>query len=137
MEEKMKNGATDFPDILQESANVLYELIGQYYMGEIPNYVVKLSYFSYFGNDALGANAIHRLCGIYETEPENFKINEKKNELQFMFHENAYYEMKSIKHELPPQLDAELYPQSLTMNLGEARKVFPYRFRKNIFGRYK
>lgn len=137
MEEKMKNGATDFPDILQESANVLYELIGQYYMGEIPNYVVKLSYFSYFGNDALGANAIHRLCGIYETEPENFKINEKRNELQFLFHENAYYEMKYIKDELPPQLDAELYPQSLTMNLGEARKVFPYRFRKNIFGRYK
>ena len=137
LEEEMKNNSTDFPDILQESSNVLYELIANHYQGDLPEFVKNLSYFSYFGNEALGANAINKIRRIYETEPGNFKINEKKNQLQYSFPENTYYEMKYIKEELPPQLEAEIFPQSMVMNLGEARKLFPYQFKKNILGKYK
>lgn len=124
-----------FPDILKESSDVLKDLITKYADRDIPEYIQDLTYFSYFGDSALGQNAINKIRLAWETTPKQFTVNKTANTLAFNFGDGAYYDMKYISEELPPILNAQLTANSLVMNLKEAQGFFGYRFHRSFFGK--
>lgn len=124
-----------FPDILKESSDVLKDLITKYADRDIPEYIQDLTYFSYFGDSALGQNAINKIRLAWETTPKQFTVNKTANTLAFNFGDGAYYDMKYISEELPPILIAQLTANSLVMNLKEAQGFFGYRFHRSFFGK--
>ncbi len=126
-----------FPDIFQESSKVISEIIDEY--GEqTPDYVSELKYADYFGDMAIGRGAIDKIKTAWNTEPQQFKIDEKKNQLTYSYPEGGrFYELSYIHQELPPSLGAKLSPRSIVMKLDVARDVFAESFKKSIFDKFR
>jgi len=126
-----------FPDIFQESSKVISEIIDEY--GEqTPDYVSELKYADYFGDMAIGRGAIDKIKTAWNTEPQQFKIDEKKNQLTYSYPEGGrFYELSYIHQELPPSLEAKLSPRSIVMKLDVARDVFAESFKKSIFDKFR
>ena len=134
MVENMKGDRDDyFPDIFSLSSEVLYVIFDQH-LEEIPDYISKLSYNDYFGDDAIGYNAKRKIIKAWHVEPEQFKINKKRNELVYYYPENAnLYELRSISQELPPKLESKTTGKALTMKYSEAVDFFDIDFKKKLF----
>ena len=123
-----------FPDIFLESSKVISEIIEEYGDSK-PDYVSELKYADYFGDLAIGRSAIEKIKTAWNTEPKQFKIDEKKNQLTYSYPDGGrYYELQYIHQELPPVLEAKLVSKSIVMKLDAARGVFGVNFKRRLFG---
>jgi len=136
MVNNMKMGDDNyFPDIFEVSSKTLTKIIEET-VGEIPSYVSVLTYSDYFGDKNIGRNAINKILNAWHNEPKQFEINRKKNTLIYSYPENGRtYELKYIRDELPPALNAQLLSKCIVMDLEEAEKFFEIEFRKRLFRR--
>ena len=134
IEENMKRGSDENPDILKESSRVLVEMIKVSEGDKIPSYVRVLSYDNYFGTDEIGQEAKKKILSAWEAEPDSFKVYKRKNKLVYTFAENAYYDIKYLTDELPPNLNCQLSSRTLTMDYSDVVKFFDCKFKKRLFG---
>lgn len=134
MVEQMKSDKVEyFPDIFKLSSDVLFEIFSEN-LDEIPDYITKLSHSDYFGDDAIGYNAKRKIVKAWEIEPEQFKINRKRDELIYSYPENGNtYELKQINQELPPRLESKTTGKAIIMKYSEAVKYFGISFKKRFF----
>ncbi len=129
-----EDDANYFPDILKESSKTILDIVKEYH-GEVPIYMNELNYADYFGDLAVGHGAIERIKDAWHTEPKQFKIDAKKNQLIYSYPDGGrYYELTYLFQELPPVLEAKLVSKSIIMNLSAAREVFDEKFKRGIFG---
>lgn len=134
MVEKMKTGdATYFPDIFEVSSKVLYGLFEKY-TNTMPPYVTKLSYSDYFGEKAIGKNAMKKFMSFWENDKKNFKIDKKKNTLSYEYTDSSRtYELRYIQQELPPVLNARVIGSSIVLDLDKAKVIFDSQFKKKFW----
>ena len=122
------------PDIFEASSRIILDIIDEFWDGEKPKYLSKCCYEDYFGNKAVGKNAINKIKKAWKLEPEMFTINKKKNQLIYKLSEDAEswqrYELKYLEQELPPSLNCIRVQNSLTMDLDEAKEFFEIEFKK-------
>lgn len=134
MVEQMKIGEEEyFPDIFELSSDVLYEIFTEH-VGELPAYITKLTYSDYFGDKAVGKNAMKKIMLAWENNKKDFKIDKKKNTLMYAYdNDGKNYELRYLQQELPPVLNAQVIGNSLVMELDKASEVFDTRFRKRLW----
>ena len=107
-----------FPDIFEASSKVLHDIIDVVWDGDLPGFVRELNWSDYFGDKAVGRNAIQKIIVAWQNEPERFTVDKKKNKLMYSFPENGrLYELRYIHDELPPELEAKLISTSIVMDL--------------------
>ena len=133
MEDDMKEGA-DNPDIFRESSETLVNIISESIEGDLPEYIRILTYDDYFGTQEIGREARKKIITAWESEPDSFKVYKRKNKLVYTFAENAYYDIKYLTDELPPNLNCQLSSRTLTMDYNEAKDFFKRTFRRGLFG---
>ena len=133
MEEDMKEGAEN-PDIFLESSRVLKVILQEVVEGELPTYITELTYENYFGTEEIGREAKKKILTAWESEPDCFKVAKRKNKLIYSFSESAYYMVKSLVDELPPNLNCQLSSRTLTMDYADAREFFGCSFKRGFFG---
>lgn len=134
MVEAMKTGdETYFPDVFEISSNVLYGLFEQY-SDTMPDYVLKLTYSDYFGDKAIGKNAMKKFMASWDNDKKNFKIDRKKNTLTYEYADSSRtYELRYIQQELPPVLNARVIGSSIVLDLDKANCIFGLEFRKRFW----
>ena len=138
---EMKNNMMEdrddyFPDIFRVSSETIIEIMKEYAEVEIPKYVRVVSYSDYFGERVVGKNAIQKIVTAWDNEPRQFRVDKKKNRLIYTYPETAnLYELRYIRDELPPKLNASVNARSLSMDLKAAEEFFNKRFRKKLFGK--
>ena len=104
-------------------------------MGEVPDYVVDLTHSDYFGEKAVGKNAMKKIVRAWELDRKMFSVNKKKNTLSYTYSDSSsLYELRYIQQELPPILNASVVGSSIVMDLDKAKEVFGIEFRRGIFG---
>ncbi len=132
MADNMKNGDTEyFPDIFELSSGVLCDIFNEY-DNELPQYMSSLTYSDYFGDKAVGKNAMLKILKAWENDRKWFRVNNKKNTLSYEFPDNSRsYELKYIQQELPPVLNAQVVGSTLIMDLDKAKNIFGVAFRKH------
>jgi len=100
---------------------------------KLPFYVRLCNYSDYFGNKAVGKNAIQKILNAWTYEPEAFTILKKKGLLEYRIPDSLnVYELKYIKQELPPSLNAVLVNRTLKMDLEAAKEYFEIDFKKRV-----
>lgn len=123
-----------FPDIFKASSITIKEIFEEY-MEVIPDYVRVLTFSDYFGDKAVGKNAMKQIMTAWENDRKNFIIDKKKNVLTYSYADNSRsYELKYIQQELPLVLDAKVVGSNLVMKLDKAKEIFGVEFKKKIFG---
>lgn len=125
-------GADDtyLPDIFTESSSTIIEIASEYIDGELPSYMYACDYNDYFGNKAVGRNAIQKIRRAWDFERDAFKIHKKKGLLEYRIPENAgTYVIDHIRQELPPSLNAQVTSRTLTMDLAAASEFFGIDFK--------
>lgn len=134
MVEEMKTSDDDyFPDIFNVSSLVLKEIFDEY-SASTPEYVAVLSYSDYFGDKAIGKNAMKKIIVAWENDKKNFKIDKKRNTLTYTYEDSSRtYELKYIQQELPSVLEAKVVGSSIIMNLEKAGEVFDRTFKKRFW----
>ena len=134
MAEEMKAADADyFPDIFSVSSQVLKEIFAEY-SEDSPEYVAELSYSDYFGDKAIGKNAMKKIVVAWENDKKNFKIDRKRNTLTYTYEDSSRtYELKYMQQELPPVLEAKVVGSSIIMNLEKAGEVFDRTFKKRFW----
>ncbi len=134
MAEDMKNSEKGyFPDIFKESSKTLKSIFEEY-AESVPEYVSELSYSDYFGDMAVGKNAMKKLIVAWDNDKKHFKIDEKKHTLAYEYADSSRtYELTYIQQELPPVLEASVVGSTLVMNLDKAREVFKQTFKKRFW----
>ena len=132
MENEMKEGG-DNPDIFNVSSKVLIDIISESIGSDMPKYIKVLSYNDYFGTEEIGREAKKKIMNAWESEPGSFKVYRRKNKLVYTFAESAYYDVKYLIDELPPNLNCQLSSKTLTMDYSDARKFFGCTFKRRLF----
>ena len=132
MEEDMKEG-TENPDIFKESSRVLKTIFQEAAGDKLPTYITELSYNDYFGTEEIGREARKKILNAWESEPDSFKVYKRKNKLVYTFAESAYYDVKYLTDELPPNLNCQLSSRTLTMDYSDAKEFFNISFKKGLF----
>ena len=128
---------TYLPDIFAESSATIIE-IAEEYMGEKPTYMFECDYNDYFGNKAVGRNAIKKIQRAWEYEREAFTVQKKKGLLVYSIPESGkIYMLEHIRQELPPSLNAQITSRTLTMNLDAASEFFNIDFKITFLDRLK
>lgn len=131
---EMKNGDEEyFPDVFKVSSVILKSIFDEY-DDEVPTYVRNLEYKDYFGNKAVGKNAINKIKDAWENDKKSFSIDRRKNKLIYSYKDSSRtFELKHIQQELPPVLKARVMSSSLIMELDSACEVFGIKFKKGLF----
>lgn len=123
MVENMENNIA--PDIFRISTESIVELYKKY-NGNVPSYIVPLSYKDYFGAEVIGYNVINELKIEYKYNRQAFKPDRKRNILIVEF-ENISKPIQMAK-ELPNILDCKVTGKRISMNLKEAEKILGINF---------
>lgn len=132
MADSMKEADTHyFPDIFKISSDTIIEIIKEVHTNELPEYIVPLTWNSYFGAKTIAKNAIEKITIAYQSEPKQFKVDKKNDKLIYSIPEGAgSYQLQYIADELPPRLNCEVASRTLTMNLKEAKEFFGINFKR-------
>ncbi|MDO4188173.1 MAG: hypothetical protein Q4D29_04210 [Lachnospiraceae bacterium] len=135
MVDEMKSGDEEyFPDVFSISSYVIKSIYSDY-MEEIPEYVTELNYSDYFGDKAIGKNAMKKIVKAWEVDKKGFSIDKKKNMLTYTYADSSRtYELRYIQQELPPVLNAIVVGSSIVMDLDKAKQVFEMEFKRGFFG---
>lgn len=131
MVNQMKGSDDNYlPDIFAESSEVIIEIAKELFGENLPSYMYPCEFNDYFGNKAVGRNAIQKIRRAWEYEPESFIIHKKKRLLEYRIPENAdTYILTRIRQELPPSLNPQITSKTLTMDLDAAREFFDINFK--------
>ena len=70
-------------DIFLESSKTIIGILKEY--GKVPGYAHILRHADYFGGRVVGKNAIRKLVQAWETEPQQFTVDTKKNLLTYTY----------------------------------------------------
>lgn len=125
---------TYLPDIFAESSATIIEIAKEFFSEELPSYMYGCDYNDYFGNKAVGRNAILKIHRAWEFEREAFTIHEKKDLLEYRIPDTAgTYVLEHIRQELPPSLNPQTTSRTLTMNLKAAREFFGLDFKRSFW----
>lgn len=128
-----REGTEYFPDVFYESSMTLKEIFAEY-IPEMPAYVRELSYSDYFGDKAVGKNAMEKIMLAWQSDKKSFAIDRKKNTLTYTYpDEKNLYMLEYIRRELPPALRAQRSGNHLVMELDKAQEIFEMSFKKGIF----
>ena len=132
METTMQSNVKDYaPDILKISSEVLVDIISEH-VDVMPYYVNKLDYGSYFGDRVTGRTAISKIITAWRVQKDAFAIDRKNNTLSYTVPDQAQYELKYLKDELPSVLKADKIGSTLVMDLKAAKAFFGINFRKGL-----
>ena len=139
MAEKMKGSDDSYlPDIFAESSAVIIEIAEEVIGEELPGYMYGCEYNDYFGNKAVGRNAIQKIRRAWEFEQDAFTVNKKKGLVEYRIPDNANtYILEHIRQELPPSLNAQVISRTLTMDLDAAREFFGIDFRISLIDKLR
>lgn len=122
------------PDIFAESSATIIEIAREFSNDELPAYMFGCDYNDYFGNKAVGRNAIQKIRKAWQFERDAFIIHKKNDLLEYRIPDNGnIHDLKYIRQELPPSLNAEITARTLTMSLGAASEFFGIDFKKSFF----
>lgn len=134
LENAMKTEEDYFPDVFRLSSETICEIFDEF-DEQRPVYITPLSFSDYFGDKAVGKNAIEKIKRAWQNEPKQFRINKRANKLVYSCGENGnIYALKYIHDELPPTLNAQLNVTSLVMDLDKAEELFEMKFKKKRRG---
>lgn len=126
------------PDIFAESSATIIEIAREYLDDNLPSYMFECDYNDYFGNKAVGRNAIQKIRRAWQFERDAFTIYKKNNLLEYRIPDNANtYALEHIRQELPPSLNAQVTSRTLTMNLDAASEFFAIDFKKSFLDKLK
>ncbi len=126
------------PDIFAESSATIIEIAKEFGEAELPSYMYECDYNDYFGNKAVGRNAILKIRRAWQFESYAFEIHKKQDLLEYRIPDNGnIYDLKHIKQELPPSLNAEITARTLTMSLGAACEFFGIDFKKSLLDKLR
>ena len=126
------------PDIFAESSVTIIEIAREYLDDNLPSYMFECDYNDYFGNKAVGRNAIQKIRRAWQFERDAFTIYKKNNLLEYRIPDNANtYALEHIRQELPPSLNAQVTSRTLTMNLDAASEFFSIDFTKSFFDKFR
>ena len=126
------------PDIFAESSATIIEIAKEFGELELPSYMYECDYNDYFGNKAVGRNAILKIRRAWQFESYAFTIHKKQGLLEYSIPDNGnIHDLKHIKQELPPSLNAETTARTLTMSLGAACEFFGVDFKKSLLDKLR
>lgn len=126
------------PDIFAESSAAIIEIAKEFSNNELPSYMYECDYNDYFGNKAVGRNAIQKIRRAWQFEQDAFTIYRKNNLLEYRIPDNANtYVLEHIRQELPPSLNAQITSRTLTMSLDTASEFFGVDFKKSFFNKLR
>lgn len=130
--EMMKADETECaPDILMISSKIIVDIIEEN-TENMPTYVRALSLEDYFSEHVTGKHAKETILNAWKTNPKNFKVNKKTNELRY--DAGQTYEADRLIKELPETLEARKSRECIVMNLDEAKEFFGISFKRSLFG---
>lgn len=134
MVNQMKGNDTSYlPDIFAESSSTIIEIAKEHIEKDMPLYMYECEYNDYFGNKAVGKNAIQKIRRAWEFERDAFTINKKKRLLEYRIPEHAgSYILDHIRQELPPSLNPQTTARTLTMDLDAASEFFDIDFKLTL-----
>ncbi len=126
------------PDIFAESSTIIIEIAKEVIGDNLPTYMYECEYNDYFGNKAVGQNAIQKIQRAWQFEPDAFTIYKKKGLIEYRIPDNANsYALEYIRQELPPSLNPQVTSRTLTMNLDAASEFFGIDFKKSFFDKFR
>lgn len=126
------------PDIFAESSATIIEIAKEFGEAELPSYMYECDYNDYFGNKAVGRNAILKIRRAWQFESYAFEIHKKQDLLEYRIPDNGnIHDLKHIKQELPPSLNAETTARTLTMSLGAACEFFGIDFKISLLDKLR
>ena len=135
MIDMMRNDGDEyFPDIFKISSETIIEIFREY--ADTPEYIRPVSYSDYFGDKAIGRNAIKTIIDAYESDPKAFTIDKKKGLLKYTVPESKAYTLRYLVDELPARLNAFEVGKTITMDLAAAQEFFGKKFMKTFLGKY-
>ena len=131
--EMMKADETECaPDILMISSKIIVDIIEEN-TENMPTYVRGLSLEDYFSEHVTGKHAKETILNAWKTNPNNFKVIKKTNELRY--DAGQTYEADRLIKELPETLEARKSRECIVMNLDEAKEFFGISFKRSLFGK--
>ena len=131
--EMMKADETECaPDILMISSKIIVDIIEEH-TDDKPTYVRALSLEDYFSEHVTGKHAKETILNAWKTNPKNFKVIKKTNELRY--DAGQTYEADRLIKELPETLEARKSRECIVMNLDEAKEFFGISFKRSLFGK--
>ena len=126
------------PDIFSESSATIIEIAKELIGEDLPAYMYECEFNDYFGNKAVGRNAIQKIRRAWQYEQDAFTIYRKKGLLEYRIPDNANtYDLKYIYQELPPSLNSQITSRTLTMDLDAASDFFGINFKKSFINQLK
>lgn len=139
MVEQMKGSDDSYlPDIFTESSETIIEIATEIIGEDLPAYMYRCEFNDYFGNKAVGRNAIQKIRRAWQFEPDAFTIYKKKGLLEYRIPENAgTYILDHIRQELPPSLNPQVTSRTLTMNLEAAKDFFDIDFKTSFMDKLR
>ncbi len=91
VDDMMGSDDSYLPDIFAESSETIIEIIKEILGDDLPKYIKPCTYSDYFGNKAVGRNAINKIQRAWYYEPEAFTINKKRGILEYRIPDNTWY----------------------------------------------
>ena len=139
MVNQMKSSDDSYlPDIFAESSSTIIEIAQELFGEDIPSYMYICEFNDYFGNKAVGRNAIQKICRAWEHERNAFTIYKKKGLLEYRIPDNSgTYILDHIRQELPPSLNPQITSRTLTMNLDAASEFFDIDFKLSFIDKLR
>lgn len=126
------------PDIFAESSATIIEIAKELIGENLPVYMYECEFNDYFGNKAVGRNAIQKIRKAWEFEQDAFTIYKKKGLLEYRIPDNAnIYTLEHIRQELPPSLNPQITSRTLTMNLDAASDFFGIDFKISFIDKWR
>lgn len=116
------------PDILEVSAQTIYEIISEHFCGELPPYIRRLTLDDYFSEKVTGSQVIKTIRTAWEINKTAFEVNKKHAQLRY--NAGQTWEADRIIKELPEDLEAHKSREWIVMDLDAAGKFFNIDFRK-------
>ena len=87
------------PDILQESSDIIYDIVSQYADRGIPGYIRRLTLDDYFSEKVTGSQAIKKIKDAWQINRKAFEVDKKHGQLHY--DAGVTWEAERIIKELP------------------------------------
>lgn len=125
LKEEESEGA---PDILEASSKIIYDIVSEHTLGEIPRYIRHLKLDDYFSEKVTGSQAIRTIKDAWQYNQNAFEVNKRRGQL--LYNAGQTWEADRIIKELPEDLEAHRSREFVVMDLDAAGKFFGLDFRK-------
>jgi hypothetical protein len=130
VDELMDEDADFNSDILEESSNIFYEIIEEYSIEKLPDYIRRLSLDDYFGEKITSSQAIDTIRRAWMANRKAFIFDKKQNTLTYNAGQN--WDAGYIVKELPEDLEAKQSRELVVFDIDKASAFFDIDFRKEL-----